>query len=114
MRIRPHLYDPPIQALLATTDAPVYFEGPTQINDAFYVDGGVGGNCPLKQAIPTALELFGEDADLLVVSMAPPTPVPQRIPKGVLNQIVYWFQYFPRRVVNRVCGKKIGKSYIWI
>ena len=35
--------------LLATSDAPVYFYGPVKIGEEFYVDGGVGGNCPLKQ-----------------------------------------------------------------
>ena len=34
---------------MATGDAPIYFEGPVEIEDKFYVDGGVGGNCPLKQ-----------------------------------------------------------------
>ena len=81
---------------MATTDAPVYFNGPVQIGDNFYVDGGIGGNCPLKQAIPTALELFGDDADLLVISLAPPNPTPEPIPTGILNQIIYWLQYFPR------------------
>ena len=39
------------QVLLATSDAPVYFEGPVKVGDQFYVDGGVGGNCPLKQVM---------------------------------------------------------------
>ena len=85
---------------MATTDAPVYFNGPVQIEDSFYVDGGLGGNCPLKQAIPTALELFGDDANLLVVSLAPPSPSPGQIPTGVMQQIVYWLQYFPRWINN--------------
>ena len=37
------------QALMATSDAPVYFAGPVSIGEKHYVDGGVGGNCPLKQ-----------------------------------------------------------------
>ena len=40
---------PNYQVLLATTDAPIYFHGPVCIEDKDYVDGGVGGNCPLKQ-----------------------------------------------------------------
>ena len=34
---------------MATSDAPVYFAGPVDIGGDCYVDGGVGGNCPLKQ-----------------------------------------------------------------
>ena len=37
--------------MLATTDAPVYFETPVKIGEETFVDGGVGGNCPLKQVM---------------------------------------------------------------
>ena len=44
---------------MATGDAPIYFEGPVKIGDRFYVDGGVGGNCPLKQVSMTNTLITG-------------------------------------------------------
>ena len=41
-------------ALLASSNAPVYFRTPVKIGNDTYVDGGVGGNCPLKQVFPLA------------------------------------------------------------
>ena len=43
-----------VEVLLATANAPVYFDTPAKIEagslfDGSYVDGGIGGNCPLKQ-----------------------------------------------------------------
>ncbi|XP_046840098.1 uncharacterized protein LOC124434260 [Xenia sp. Carnegie-2017] len=49
------------EILLATSNAPVYFETPVTIGDSKYIDGGIGANCPLKQAIPRAKEIFEED-----------------------------------------------------
>ena len=46
-----------VDVLKASCDAPVVFETPTTIKGVHYVDGGVGGNCPLVQAIPRMQEL---------------------------------------------------------
>lgn len=78
------------KVLLATTDAPVYFETPVKIGHHDYVDGGVGGNCPLAQAIPRAQELFGDVN--FVLSVAPPSPKRSEIPS--LFQLKYWLNYF--------------------
>ena len=37
----------------ASANAPVLFETPCEISGQSYIDGGVGGNCPLAQAMPT-------------------------------------------------------------
>ena len=46
-----------VDVLKASCDAPVVFQTPTTIKGVHYVDGGVGGNCPLVQAIPRMHEL---------------------------------------------------------
>ena len=46
-----------VDVLKASCDAPVVFQTPTTIKGVHYVDGGVGGNCPLVQAIPRMQEL---------------------------------------------------------
>ena len=38
--------------LVASSNAPCFFPTPVNVGRAKYVDGGVGGNCPLAQAIP--------------------------------------------------------------
>ena len=42
------------------------------------------------QAIPTALEMWGQDITLLVVSFAPPPNPVERVPSGVLKQFQHW------------------------
>ena len=46
-----------VDVLKASCDAPVVFQTPTTIKGIHYIDGGVGGNCPLVQAIPRMQEL---------------------------------------------------------
>ena len=79
------------QVLLATAAAPVYFKTPVKIGSHEYVDGGVGGNCPLVQAIPRARELFGRVK--FVLSVAPPPPKEIKIPSSYF-QIMYWLTYY--------------------
>ena len=55
---------PLVEVLMASSCAPVYFDAPTSICDVDYIDGGVGGNCPLAQAIPRMAELAEEDETL--------------------------------------------------
>ena len=44
--------------LKASSCAPVFFTTPTKINGVKYIDGGVGGNCPLVQAVPRMNEIL--------------------------------------------------------
>ena len=65
------------EVLMASCDAPRYFKTPVQIGEDEYVDGGVGGNCPLTKAIPRALEIDSYESSHIetVISIAPPPPV---------------------------------------
>ena len=67
---------PLVEVLMASACAPVYFDAPTCIGDTDYIDGGVGGNCPLAQAIPRMAQLAEEDRTLgslqVVISIALP------------------------------------------
>ena len=45
---------------------------PTRIGDHLYIDGGVGGNCPLAQAIPRMRELSKVGHPNSVLSISPP------------------------------------------
>ena len=60
------------QVLKASRCDPVYFESPTLINGVSYVDGGVGGNCPLVQAIPRMQEIQRNNIPNSCLSIAPP------------------------------------------
>ena len=83
------------QVLLASSNAPVYFETPVIIGSKEFVDGGVGGNCPLIQAIPRAKEIFSDKANAKItsaLSVAPPLPKKSHIPHYF--QIKYWLNYF--------------------
>ena len=64
------------QVLQASSCAPVYFVTPTTVKDGDgceiqFVDGGVGGNCPLVQAIPRMQELC-DNVPNSTLSIAPP------------------------------------------
>ncbi|XP_046840404.1 uncharacterized protein LOC124434566 [Xenia sp. Carnegie-2017] len=81
------------KVLLASSSAPIFFDKPTEIGSHKYVDGGIGGNCPLAQAIPRAKEIFGENGEHVeitsVLSIAPPSKLepPQD------NDRVDWAKY---------------------
>ena len=45
---------------------------PSRIGDHLYIDGGVGGNCPLAQAIPRMRELSKGGHPHSVLSISPP------------------------------------------
>ena len=60
------------EVLKASSCAPVYFDTPTLINGVSYVDGGVGGNCPLVQAIPRMQEIQRNNIPNSCLSIAPP------------------------------------------
>ena len=81
-----------IQVLLASSNAPVYFDTPVRIGGLEFVDGGVGGNCPLAQAIPRAKEIFPEHKITSALSIATPIPKESHIPRYF--QIGYWLNYF--------------------
>ena len=87
------------QVLQATSNAPVYFDTPVRIGDKNFVDGGVGGNCPLAQAIPRAKYIFGEEAKITsAFSVAPPPPKESEVPPRL--QVVYWLKYFVELSTN--------------
>ena len=60
------------EVLKASCDAPIYFRTPTRIGDHLYIDGGVGGNCPLAQAIPRMRECSKIAHPNSVLSISPP------------------------------------------
>ena len=64
------------EVLKASSCAPVYFVTPTTVKDGDeyeiqFVDGGVGGNCPVVQAIPRMTELY-DNVPNSTLSIAPP------------------------------------------
>ena len=81
------------EVLKASADAPMFFITPTYVGDVPYVDGGVGGNCPLAQAIPRMRELTKFGRLNSVLSIAPPRLCLGKIPER--GQRLYWMQYFP-------------------
>ena len=90
------------QVLLATSNAPVYFDTPIKIGDKQFVDGGVGGNCPLAQAIPRARRIFGEKAKITTAfSIAPPPTAESQDPASY--QLKYWLNYFVELSTNGYC-----------
>ena len=82
-----------VEALLASTAAPVYFKTPVRIADKSFVDGGVGGNCPLKQVLPLAKSHFSR-VDF-VLSVAPPLNE-----KESPNSGLSWLMYFADLTTN--------------
>ncbi len=84
---------PVVQVLKASANAPFYFNTPTEIGDFFFVDGGVGGNCPLAQAVPRMRELFRFGSLNSILSIAPPQCYLGKIPQK--GQAMFWMQYFP-------------------
>merc|ERR1712025_473674 len=80
--------------------APVYFDAPTSIGDIDYIDGGVGGNCPLAQAIPRMAELAEEDEMLgslqTVISIAPPREADKKGRKWQLG----WLPWFATQLTD--------------
>ena len=84
-----------VEVLKASCCAPIYFDGPTKIGDTDYIDGGVGGNCPLAQAIPRMKEIARLDEGLTslhtVLSIAPPRKVRKEGKKGLTE----WLAWFP-------------------
>ena len=64
--------------LKASCDAPKYFEIPVEIGSKKYVDGGVTGNCPLKEAYRQLLRIKGYDSRIeTAISIAPPNIKPK-------------------------------------
>jgi hypothetical protein len=85
-----------VSVMKASADAPVYFTTPTMIGDHRYVDGGVGGNCPLVQAIPRMRKLTRGGILNSVLSIAPPRYFLGQIPDSM--QAFFWMQYFPGQI----------------
>ena len=86
-----------VEVLKASACAPVYFETPTKIDDISYIDGGVGGNCPLAQAIPRMGEIMGPDVELqVVISIAPSAETDMKDQKTVFQ----WLPWFPSQLTD--------------
>jgi len=64
------------EVLLGSSNAPIYFNIPSAIGLRKYIDGGVGGNCPLAQAMPRTKELWPDSKVKSVLSLAPPPENP--------------------------------------
>ena len=58
--------------LQASSNAPCFFPTPVNVGRATYVDGGVGGNCPLAQAIPRLRKIHPNSEFNSALSIAPP------------------------------------------
>ena len=58
---------------------------PTRIGDHLYIDGGVGGNCPLAQAIPRMRELSKVGHPNSVLSISPPRFVVGELKKRIFR-----------------------------
>ena len=89
-----------VEVLMASACAPVYFDAPTCIGDTDYIDGGVGGNCPLAQTIPRMFELAKEEKTLgslqVVISIAPPREAEKKGRKGQLD----WLPWFATQLTD--------------
>ncbi len=95
---------PVVDVLKASACAPVFFRGPSKIMNKNYVDGGVGGNCPLKQAVARMKELDKTDNTKiqLVVSIAPPKIVePKKLEDLKSHEHVgFWLKHFTAQLTN--------------
>jgi predicted acylesterase/phospholipase RssA len=90
-----------VEVLKASACAPVYFETPTKIDGTAYVDGGVGGNCPLVQAIPRMNEIMGTAGRLQVaISIAPPAEEDEK----TQNSWREWLPWFPTQLTDGYAG----------
>ncbi len=87
-----------VSVLKASTNAPVYFQTPIKVGNHLYVDGGVGGNCPLVQAIPRMRKLSKGGQLGSVLSIAPPRSVLGPIPES--GQAFFWVKYFPGQITD--------------
>ncbi|XP_046840613.1 uncharacterized protein LOC124434762 [Xenia sp. Carnegie-2017] len=84
------------EVLLATSNAPVYFDTPVKIGDEYFVDGGIGGNCPLIKAIGRAIKIFAsENNSARIVSALSIAPPPSLCPEVSNNgTLLSWLHYF--------------------
>ncbi|XP_046840158.1 uncharacterized protein LOC124434316 [Xenia sp. Carnegie-2017] len=108
------------KVLLASSNAPVYFDTPVVIGNAKYVDGCVGGNCPLAPAIPRVRKLFGKDVKhvsiVSVLSIAPPSSPKWEIPSD--GGLFSWLRYFVKvstdgnAVFNDVVKQNRHKNFV--
>jgi len=61
------------QVLKGSCDAPKYFKIPVKVGLKDYVDGGVTGNCPFKEAYRQLLHIKGDESHIeTAISIAPP------------------------------------------
>ena len=58
--------------LEASCNAPIYFVTPVKIGDSLYIDGGMGGNCPLAEAMERLKQIFPGSKLNSALSIAPP------------------------------------------
>jgi predicted acylesterase/phospholipase RssA len=95
-----------VSVLKATSDAPLYFVTPTEVNGKMYIDGGVGGNCPLTEVIKRSKEIaiqfdqFDSSKIANVLSIAPPL---ERVTNKLAScrvQFFHWLQWFPSEMTN--------------
>ncbi|XP_046840655.1 uncharacterized protein LOC124434790 [Xenia sp. Carnegie-2017] len=104
------------EVLLASSNAPIYFNTPVDIGNDKFVDGGVGGNCPLKQAIPRAQKHFGKDGKdvkiVSVLSIAPPLHLESAIDSN--TGFESWVNYFVKESTDgNAVYNDVVKQHRW-
>ena len=88
---------PVTDVLKATSNAPVYFETPIRINQIPYVDGGLGGNCPMSQGVKRMKEIRKRSKFGTGLSIAPP----RKYSTGEPNGLKFWlFDYFIKKTTD--------------
>ena len=86
-----------VEVLKASACAPVYFRAPTSIGGVDYIDGGVGGNCPLTQAIPRMRKIADKGSYLqTVLSISPPRESDTKGEKSLQQ----WLKWFPTQLAD--------------
>ncbi len=101
-----------IQVLKASACAPVYFKGPTKIEGRNYVDGGLGGNCPLSLSIPRMQEIHHKKKLGIALSIAPPSRRVRRQLESLseYKQYQYWMKYFPENMADGFASYVASKN----
>ncbi|XP_046840725.1 uncharacterized protein LOC124434846 isoform X1 [Xenia sp. Carnegie-2017] len=99
------------EVLLATSNSPFYFSDTVvTIGNAKYIEGGLGGNCPLKQAISRAQELFNNAKIVSVLSVAPPSFPKLKAPST--GGFITWMSYLSTVSIDgNIVFEEVVKSH---
>ena len=107
--------------LEASCNAPIYFMTPVKIGDSLYIDGGMGGNCPLAEAMERLKQIFpGSKLNSALSIAPPPKPKSKKLilekflhtflkffnlliisePIPTSKQLKYYLSYFPKQMTS--------------